>query len=195
VLTLPSDATPRAPHHLLGATCAAAAARIVGVVSLPTLEGALAHELAALDTAARDESLAHARSVWEAMAAHAGSVIQTPEPGIDTLPPPEWVDVPFDPARVSAPNVHGAATSVQVKTGLWRTMRPVIDLARCHRCTWVCGSLCPDGAIHVDGAGAPQIDYDHCKGCLVCVAVCPPHAIDTLPEREAVRRETGMVTA
>jgi pyruvate ferredoxin oxidoreductase gamma subunit len=25
---------------------------------------------------------------------------------------------------------------------------------------------------------------DHCKGCLVCVAQCPPHAIDTVPEAD-----------
>jgi pyruvate ferredoxin oxidoreductase gamma subunit len=29
------------------------------------------------------------------------------------------------------------------------------------------------------------IDYDHCKGCLVCAAVCPPHAIRVEPERAA----------
>jgi pyruvate ferredoxin oxidoreductase gamma subunit len=28
----------------------------------------------------------------------------------------------------------------------------------------------------------PRIDYAHCKGCLVCVAQCPPHAIDVRPE-------------
>ena len=39
--------------------------------------------------------------------------------------------------------------------------------------------------LHVDADGAPEIDYDHCKGCLVCVAVCPSHAIAAIPERHA----------
>jgi pyruvate ferredoxin oxidoreductase gamma subunit len=61
-------------------------------------------------------------------------------------------------------------------------MRPVIDLDRCHRCWWLCSTLCPDGAMHVSDDGAPEVDYDHCKGCLVCVAVCPHHAIAAVPE-------------
>ena len=65
-------------------------------------------------------------------------------------------------------------------------MRPVIDHDLCRRCTWVCSTLCPDGAIAVDAEGSPRIDYDHCKGCLVCVAVCPPHAIRAVPERQVV---------
>jgi pyruvate ferredoxin oxidoreductase gamma subunit len=64
-------------------------------------------------------------------------------------------------------------------------MRPVIDHDRCHRCTWVCSTFCPDAAIGVDDQGRPAIDYDHCKGCLVCVAVCPHHAILAVPERVA----------
>ena len=87
--------------------------------------------------------------------------------------------------------IHAAATSVEVKTGLWRTMRPVIELERCNRCHWVCGTLCPDGAIEVDAEGAPRIDYDHCKGCLVCVAVCPRHAIGSIPEAQARAEEAS----
>ena len=87
------------------------------------------------------------------------------------------------------------ANSVQVRTGLWRTMRPVIDLARCNRCTWVCGSFCPDSAIAVDEEGYPRIDYDHCKGCLICVAVCPPHASRAVPEHEAQAEESERGTA
>jgi pyruvate ferredoxin oxidoreductase gamma subunit len=99
--------------------------------------------------------------------------------------PPAWIELPFEPATLSAPDIHGQATSVEVRTGLWRTMRPVIDHDVCNRCTWICNTFCPDGAIGVDADGRPTIDYEHCKGCLVCVAVCPPHAIAAVPEREA----------
>jgi Pyruvate/2-oxoacid:ferredoxin oxidoreductase delta subunit len=38
----------------------------------------------------------------------------------------------------------------------------------------------------------PRIDLDHCKGCLVCVAVCPPHAIRAVPV--AALRAEGVAT-
>jgi len=78
---------------------------------------------------------------------------------------------------------------VQVRTGLWRTMRPVIDYERCRRCNWVCSSCCPDNAISVAEDGRPVIDLDHCKGCMICVAQCPPHAIEAVPEVEAAAAE------
>jgi len=84
-----------------------------------------------------------------------------------------------------------AATSELSNTGLWRTLRPVIDDGHCNRCSWVCSTLCPDSAIHVDADHRPRIDYDHCKGCMVCVAVCPRHAIRAVSEREAGRTFEG----
>jgi len=51
----------------------------------------------------------------------------------------------------------------------------------------VCSEFCPDSAIKVGADGRPEIDYDHCKGCMVCVAQCPPHAIAAVPEREMVK--------
>jgi pyruvate ferredoxin oxidoreductase gamma subunit len=116
-------------------------------------------------------------------------VAEGPEAAADSGRRPDWVDVPFEAARVSAPDIHAAATSVRVRTGLWRTLRPVIDRELCHRCHWVCSTFCPDGAISADAEGAPVIDLDHCKGCLVCVAVCPHHAIRAVPEAEAAAAE------
>ena len=60
-------------------------------------------------------------------------------------------------------------------------MRPVIDYDHCVKCWWVCSTFCPDSAIEVKD-DTPIIDYDHCKGCMVCVGVCPPHAIQGIPE-------------
>jgi pyruvate ferredoxin oxidoreductase gamma subunit len=67
----------------------------------------------------------------------------------------------------------------------------VIDDDLCRGCHWLCSSLCPDAAISADAEGRPRIDYDHCKGCLVCVAVCPPHAIRAVPESQAQAEEAG----
>jgi pyruvate ferredoxin oxidoreductase gamma subunit len=41
----------------------------------------------------------------------------------------------------------------------------------------------------VDAQQRPVIDYDHCKGCMICVAKCPPHAIETIPEYQAQATE------
>jgi pyruvate ferredoxin oxidoreductase gamma subunit len=38
--------------------------------------------------------------------------------------------------------------------------------------------------------GRPVIDYEHCKGCLVCVAVCPTHAVEARPEHAFGSEET-----
>jgi pyruvate ferredoxin oxidoreductase gamma subunit len=99
--------------------------------------------------------------------------------------PPEWVKLEAEPSSLAAPDICGSATSELVPTGLWRTMRPVIDETLCNRCWWICSTLCPDGAIDVSPEREPIIDYDHCKGCLLCAAVCPPHAIRVVPEASA----------
>ncbi len=167
----------------LGTACAAAAARLLGIVPLEVLEQAIREELAELGPAVVETNLANARGAFEAVAAHAGQVSPGAEPAPDRYAAPDWVDLPFEEARVSAAVIHGALTSEAVPTGLWRTLRPVIDYERCNRCWWVCSAFCPDGAIRVED-GLPRIDYDHCKGCLVCVAQCPPHAIEARPESE-----------
>jgi pyruvate ferredoxin oxidoreductase gamma subunit len=107
---------------------------------------------------------------------------------------PDWTELPFEAAHIAAPTVYAAANSVEVRTGLWRTLRPVIDYERCSGCWWVCSTFCPDGAIAVDAQSRPVIDYEHCKGCMVCVAQCPPHAIEAVPEEQAQQDEARRAT-
>ena len=168
-----------------GAACAGAAARLTGAIARERLVQAIVDELGSRGAAAAQKSLAQALAAFDAMEPHAGRAGESAEISATGYVAPEWIEVPFDAARVSAPDIRGEATSELAKTGVWRTLRPVIDYGRCKRCAWVCSTLCPDGAIRVDAAHAPRIDYDHCKGCMVCVAVCPPHAIAAVPEREA----------
>jgi len=129
------------------------------------------------------------------MAPHAGRVAPGGEVGAASYQAPEWIDVPLDEAGVAAPDIHAALTSELADTGSWRTSTPVIDYERCNRCSWICGTFCPDSAIAVDADHTPRIDLDHCKGCLVCVAVCPPHAIRAVPARAARREEVEAVSA
>jgi pyruvate ferredoxin oxidoreductase gamma subunit len=184
MITLPvgDTARERAGLPFIGAVCAGAAARLVGRVARASLEAAIRDEFGALGGEIMAHNLEHALTAYEAMAPHAGCVPEGAAIAADDYTRPGWIDVPFETARVSAPDIHAAATSVQIKTGAWRSQRPVIDYARCSRCHWICSTMCPDSAISVADDGRPVIDYDHCKGCLVCVAVCPPHAIDAEPE-------------
>ena len=185
IVTLPASAEveSRAELPYVGAICAGAAARLVGCIGREVLAQAIADELRDLSAEVIARNREQASAAYDAMHAHTGVVTEGSEIGARDYARPDWIEVPFEEARRAAPDIHGAATSVQIKTGAWRTLRPVIDDARCKRCTWVCSTMCPDSAIRVEG-GRPVIDYDHCKGCLVCVAVCPPHAIRAVPESE-----------
>jgi pyruvate ferredoxin oxidoreductase gamma subunit len=183
VLPAADDTVERGAAALAGITCAGAAARLLGIVAWEQMESAVDAELAFLPPAQRADNRAAARRGFDRMGDHSGSVREGERTAAAAYRAPDWIEVPFEDATVSAPAIHAAATSVTAKTGTWRTMRPVIDEERCHRCWWICSTFCPDGALGVED-GVPRIDYEHCKGCLVCVAVCPHHAIAAVPEHQ-----------
>jgi pyruvate ferredoxin oxidoreductase gamma subunit len=184
VLVLPFDeeAADSAALPFSGVACAGAAACLLGIISDTVLVQALQVELAHLGEAVLQRNLDVALAAYAQMAKAQGCVREGPEVDAADYEAPDWIDLPFEHAGLSAPVIHASLTSQAVNTGLWRTLRPVIDDDRCKRCWWICSSLCPDGAIRIDD-GQPVIDYDHCKGCLVCVAVCPPHAITAQTEQ------------
>jgi len=189
ILPAAEETADRADLPFVSAACAGAAAGLLGVIGKDALERAIRQDLAYLGEAIVAKNLLQALDAFDRMADHQGYVRPAEEGPPSDWPPPQWVDLPFEPARISAPVIRGGPTSAVVKTGVWRTMRPVIDPARCKGCWWVCSTFCPDSAIEVDETGRPQIDYDHCKGCLICVAQCPPHAIAAIPEHEAQATE------
>ena len=192
ILPLSHDATDRAQQPLVSATCAGAAAALIGVIDLAQLRAALQQELAEFSKELLTRNIETAEHAFQALLNHKGVVKQRPtdNPPLQLATP--WIDLAFEPAHVSAPTVYGAANSVQVKTGLWRTLRPVIDYQRCNQCWWVCSTFCPDGAIEVVD-GRPVIDYEHCKGCMVCLAQCPPKAISAVSEHQAQQQERSEV--
>jgi pyruvate ferredoxin oxidoreductase gamma subunit len=187
LLMLPDTDRIRGPteHRFVGATCAGAAARLVGVVSRDALQAAVAEELAETGSDTISKNREKALEAFDLMAAHTHTIVESGAIPAAGYQPPDWVTLPFEDARTTAPAIHAMANSVQVATGLWRTLRPVIDRDRCNRCWWVCSTFCPDNAITVTAEGEPRIDYDHCKGCMICVAQCPPHAIRAIPEDSA----------
>jgi len=189
ILPATEEIEDRAELPYIGATCAGAAARLVNVISADTLTTAIKQELAQLGNEVIDKNLENALTAFTTIENQTDvRVIEGKTVSAETYEKPQWINVPFEDARISAPTIHAGLTSVEVNTGLWRTMRPVISYDLCKQCWWVCSTFCPDGAINVENS-LPVIDYDHCKGCLVCVAQCPPHAIEAIPETEAIKQK------
>lgn len=88
-----------------------------------------------------------------------------------------WRDVP--PGTVAF-----GGTARQVQTGLWRSMRPVLDFKKCVSCLR-CWVQCPDDAVRIDAESrVDEIDLFYCKGCGVCAQVCPVSAISMHPESD-----------
>jgi pyruvate ferredoxin oxidoreductase gamma subunit len=194
ILEAREDVADRATLPYIGSRCAAAAASLSGVISAECLLSALSEELAHLPADVIQKNHDIAVSVFANMTSKAVMVEQSGLPSASDYVQPRWIELPFENAAISNLAVHAGATSVQVRTGLWRTMRPVINYEKCRGCAWICSTYCPDGAIDVRTDGHPDIDYDHCKGCLICVAQCPSHAIESIAEHLA-RKQESEVTA
>ena len=183
VIILPLLHEERGPDaHYAGVMLAASSARLVGVISRSSLVRAVREELSAYGESAVEAASNVALECYDLMSEYAGSIAEGIMQGAMAYERPGWIDLPFEDAEVSAPAVHAAATSQRVKTGLWRTMRPVLHHERCGKCWWFCSTFCPDSAISINSEGYPEIDYDHCKGCMICAARCMRHAIDIIPE-------------
>jgi len=67
----------------------------------------------------------------------------------------------------------------------WRVIKPVYNRDICIDCQ-NCWVWCPDTSIISRDKQMLGIDYDHCKGCGVCVEVCPtnPKSLLMFPEAE-----------
>jgi pyruvate ferredoxin oxidoreductase delta subunit len=66
----------------------------------------------------------------------------------------------------------------------WRVLKPVYNRDICIDCQ-NCWVWCPDTSIISRDKQMIGIDYDHCKGCGVCVEVCPTNPKSLLMFSEA----------
>ncbi len=109
-----------------------------------------------------------------------------------------WQDLPLGGLILEAGN------AVNYETGGWRAFRPVINWVKtpeqkaCTKCL-TCWLFCPESAMVVnhgpDGVLGEfkGVDLDHCKGCGICVKVCPPQCISWEEEskfRQAESQQT-----
>ena len=67
-----------------------------------------------------------------------------------------------------------------LKTGDWRTQRPVLKKEKCNGCG-ICAAYCPPQCINDDGE-LYAVDLEYCKGCGICAKECPKKAITMTPE-------------
>ncbi len=68
------------------------------------------------------------------------------------------------------------------ETGSWRTMRPVVDVAKCTACG-LCIEFCPDGVIALSKGGkGVVVDLRFCKGCGICAKECNVRVIHMIEE-------------
>lgn len=69
------------------------------------------------------------------------------------------------------------------KTGAWRSVRPVWNQEKCRQCL-MCWIYCPDSSILISEGKVVGIDYEFCKGCGICVSICPAQAITMEKEQK-----------
>jgi len=73
----------------------------------------------------------------------------------------------------------------------WRINKPVYNKDYCIDCQF-CWVYCPDVSIISRDKKMIGVDYDHCKGCGVCVEVCPTNPKSLLMFPEQVDEETAV---
>ncbi len=102
--------------------------------------------------------------------------------------PPSWKEL------VIGGTIIEPGSTVNVRTGTWRTKKPVINQDACTRCR-ICWEYCPEGIIQeldkpfvsrkgIKYAVTYEVNYDYCKGCGICANECPVKAIDMVSEYE-----------
>jgi pyruvate ferredoxin oxidoreductase delta subunit len=74
-------------------------------------------------------------------------------------------------------------STVDFKTGDWRSIRPVLDKEKCIYCGF-CYIYCPDGVYQDQGPEEKHYiaNLDFCKGCGVCANECPKKCITMVLE-------------
>ena len=78
---------------------------------------------------------------------------------------------------------YSANNSFTASVADWRINKPIFNKDYCIDCQF-CWVYCPDISIISRDKKMVGIDFDHCKGCGICVEVCPtnPKSLLMFPE-------------
>ncbi|MBU2634319.1 MAG: 4Fe-4S binding protein [Nanoarchaeota archaeon] len=88
-----------------------------------------------------------------------------------------WKEIPIGGRIVKK------GSSLDYKTGSWKSLKPILDTKKCINCMR-CVVFCPDDCIPLKDGKRLETDLDYCKGCLICLEVCPVKALSAKKESE-----------
>jgi pyruvate ferredoxin oxidoreductase delta subunit len=86
---------------------------------------------------------------------------------------------------------YAETSSKNLYVGDWRVMKPVWNTELCIDCQ-NCWIYCPDSAVISRDKEIQGIDYDHCKGCGICVEVCPTNPKSLMMFNETEKNELAL---
>ena len=91
----------------------------------------------------------------------------------------------------SEDRVYAATNSKKKLVSDWRIVKPVYNRDICIDCQ-NCWVWCPDTSIISRDKQMLGIDYDHCKGCGICVEVCPTNPKSLLMFSEFMENDEAL---
>ncbi|MCF6201147.1 MAG: 4Fe-4S binding protein [Hydrogenimonas sp.] len=86
---------------------------------------------------------------------------------------------------------YAETNSYKAYVGDWRVLKPVYNRDLCIDCQF-CWIYCPDVSIISRDKKMIGVDYDHCKGCGICVEVCPTNPKSLLMFEEQVDNDKAL---
>jgi pyruvate ferredoxin oxidoreductase gamma subunit len=163
---------------VLSTSLGAVAAKLTGIIRWVSLEEGVKEEL--LEIGIRGEMLE--KNILLAKACFE-RVYPTPLPIPKLAEPRKIVKINWMPVDLTIPEIRNVGNTRVRKTGNWRIFKPILNPEKCTRCG-ICVIYCPEGVITMTDNGL-EIDYDNCKGCLICFNECPVKAFNYIREVEA----------
>jgi pyruvate ferredoxin oxidoreductase delta subunit len=88
---------------------------------------------------------------------------------------------------------YSQSSSYTASVADWRLIKPIFNKDYCIDCQF-CWIYCPDVSIIARDKKLIGVDMDHCKGCGICVEVCPTNPKSLLMFPEQADEETEIAS-